>query len=179
MTGRISLALAALMLTVAFAGCGGSDGGGTSPSPSPTGTGTTTPAPTDPPPPPGTAFRENKTFSPSANIAEATFTISTNWSQLTATLQLWKTQNCAFLQGEPPNPPSTTQVPAQVTITSPTAKKIGPIALGQQNTCDQTATKTKLGGMPTGTAASEMGTWKVLVNGRGSGVDVEIWVAGK
>lgn len=177
MKSRLSVALAALTMTVALAGCGGGDDGTASPT-SPTGTTTPTTPAKEPPPPAGNALRSNYTFQPNSNIAEVTFTISTNWSQLTVTPTLFKNAACGALYSER-NPPATTEVAPQITLTSPTSKKIGPIALGSYNSCDSNTGTTRIASPTPATGASEMGTWKLLINGRGVNVLVEAWVAGK
>ena len=136
---------------------------------------TTTPAPAKPGP--GQAHFGNYTYKSDSNIAQGTFKVNESWTNLHINMQMFKSAQCGVLQAEPPAGTGTGPQP-QVTFTSPSGQKIGPIALGTYSSCDVNV-HNKVGTTPSPTIAnSEEGTWKIDIHGRGVNVYLQVSVIG-
>lgn len=127
-------------------------------------------------PGPGPAHVGNYTYRSDSNIPQATFGVNASWSKLSFGVQMYKSAQCGILQAEPPAGTGTGPQP-QITFTSPSGLKTK-IPLGTYSSCDA-STHNKVGTAPdVASMASEQGTWKVDVNGRGVNVYLRVAVMG-
>jgi hypothetical protein len=126
---------------------------------------------------PGAAHMGNYSFKTDASIPQATFKVNESWTDLHFSVQPFKSAQCAVLQAEPPAGTGTGPQP-QVTFTSPSGKKVGPISLGTYSSCD-VSTNNKVGSTPAPImGGSEQGTWKIDITGRGLNVYMHVSVLG-